>query len=99
MVRLSDEKPTAEKKMKTIVSALISVILLTACQSTSDNDANVASTNKKNNNVVCENMATTGSHIKKRTCMSKAQAKAIQKDAQESMRRAQERGRTSTTDQ
>lgn len=63
------------------------ITLLTACHSTSDTAANkttVAKTSSKN--MTCEHTASTGSHLKKKRCMSKELAEAVREVNKENMR-------------
>lgn len=84
--------------MKSFTTAIIATCLLSACQSTDVGDTEVAA-NDSQADLVCEHRASTGSHLKKRTCMKKSLAKAIQRESQESMRRAQEKGQSYTDSQ
>ena len=76
-----------DNKMKITLSLLsIGLLVLTGCSSISkDALAN-------NENMVCENIAVTGSNIKKRTCMSKELAEEQRRKNQEAMREINKRG-------
>lgn len=58
------------------------------------NDDKYAKMNK-DKNMVCEHKATTGSHLKKRTCMSKELADEVRRRNQEALRSQENKGQTS----
>jgi len=76
--------------MNKVILTLCAISLLSACSGTkSANNANGTQKVASNKNIVCERTAGTGSHLKKKTCMTRAQAKALKQQSQEDMRRAQ----------
>lgn len=92
-----------EQKMIKIVSIIALATLLSACSSSQASYAEKSAENDqeyeriaKNKNMVCEYKATTGSHRKKRTCMTKKLSKEIQRRNQAAMRSQENKGQTST---
>ncbi|WP_371377292.1 hypothetical protein [Thalassotalea aquiviva] len=53
----------------------------------------------KNEDMVCEHIASTGSHMKKKRCMTKELAAEVREKNQQAMKEASRKGRTSTTNQ
>jgi hypothetical protein len=84
------------------ISIISIAILLAACGSTSpgyddkskENDDKYSKM-KKNKDMACEYRASTGSHLKKRTCMSKELADEIRRRNQEALRSQESKGQTS----
>lgn len=81
----------------TVVLSL--AILLTACGSTDPakakaNDEEFAKL-KNDKNMVCEYTATTGSHRKKRTCMSRELSDEVRRRNQEALRSQESKGQPS----
>ena len=74
--------------MKKIVVATIATLIIAGCGSTSNESgaqlASAETTDRKNQ--VCEMSATTGSHLKKKKCMSKKMAKRIREQSQSVIR-------------
>lgn len=71
---------------KTSGLIVIGLLFLFGCSSTKDESL------AKNEDLVCEYKAKTGSNIKKRTCMSKELAEEIRRKNQEVMRELDKRG-------
>lgn len=78
------------------------IALLSACSSSQSGYAEKSAENDKeyakmvkDKKMVCEYRATTGSHRKKRTCMSKALAEEVRRKNQEALRSQENKGQTS----
>lgn len=84
------------------ISAIAITIILSACSSSqagyaeksAENDKEFAKISK-DKNMVCGYRATTGSHRKKRTCMSKQLADEVRRKNQEALRSQESKGQTS----
>ena len=70
-----------------MICAMASFSLLSGCSSTSSSQGTEVAQEKSE--LVCEVVAKTGSHMKKRRCVSKAQARLERERAQEELRRNQ----------
>ncbi len=86
------------------ISMIALVALISACSSSQPGYAEKSAANDQeyakldeNKNMVCEYKAETGSHRKKRTCMSKELADEIRKRNQAVLRRQEHKGQTSTS--
>ena len=84
------------------ISFFMLIIFLGACSSSQPgySDKSAANDKKykemaKDKNMVCEYRPTTGSHRKKRTCMSKALADEVRRRNQEALRSQEHKGQTS----
>ncbi len=71
--------------LKNITLMVITASFLFAC-ATAPKDSNQSKI-AKNKNMVCEHSANTGSHLKKKKCMSKKLADEIRRESQESFKR------------
>lgn len=71
-----------------IAALIFTTVLLTACSSTSENATNENETHvvAKNKDMVCEQRASTGSHLRKKRCMSRKVAEAVREVNKENMR-------------
>ena len=72
----------------------ISIFLLSACSSSGGSEKYNGLA--KNENMVCEHTAQTGSHMKKKKCMSKELSEAVRQKNQEALRRLDKKGQTFT---
>ena len=88
--------------MLRIISLIIFVVLLSACSSSQPGYADKSKENNekyekmsKNKNMVCEYRPTTGSHRKKRSCMTKELADEVKRRNQEALRSQEHKGQTS----
>jgi starvation-inducible outer membrane lipoprotein len=70
---------------KNIALAAITVSILSACAAAPKNTEQTKLA--KNKNMVCEHSANTGSHLKKKKCMSKKLADEVRRESQESFKR------------
>lgn len=91
-----------EKNMLKTISVVSLAILLTACSSSQPGYADKSKENDdkyaeiaKDKNMVCEYRPTTGSHRKKRTCMTKQLADEVRRRNQEALRSQESKGQTS----
>lgn len=91
-----------EYKMIRKISIIALVTLISACSSSQAGYAEKSAKNDqqyakmaKNKDMVCEYKATTGSHRKKRTCMTKALADEVRRKNQEALRSQENKGQTS----
>jgi hypothetical protein len=91
-----------EYKMIKKISIIALVTLISACSSSQVGYADKSAENDqqyakmaKDKNMVCEYRATTGTHRKKRTCMSKELADEVRRKNQEALRSQENKGQTS----
>lgn len=75
--------------MNKVLLSLVSTVFLFACSGTAEKAEDGSTVAKVNKNMICENTATTGSHLRKKKCMTKAQAEHLRKISKEDMQRAQ----------
>ena len=76
--------------MNKLIITVCAISLLSACSGTkSANKSNDGKNLASNKNIVCERTAGTGSHLKKKTCMSRAKAEMLREAAKRDMARAQ----------
>jgi|TARA_B110000908_G_scaffold124746_1_gene146265 hypothetical protein len=87
-----------------IITLITLVTLVSACSSSAPGYSEKAAANDKkyeqmakDKNMVCEFRPTTGSHRKKRTCMSKELSDEVRRRNQEALRSQQNKGQTSTS--
>ncbi len=81
--------------MNKIIGPIITIFFLAGCSSTSETTEggnNQLAQKQKKASMVCEHRATTGSHRRKKTCMSKKLAKELEAENREAMREIQKRG-------
>jgi len=67
--------------------------LLVACSG--NPDGKIVKTQVDTLDMVCETMASTGSHLKKRSCMSQGMADALREQNRDALRKQQSKGQTS----
>lgn len=93
---------TMELNMFKKISLISITVLLAACSSSQPGYADKSKENDdkytkmaKDKNMVCEFRPTTGSHRKKRTCMSKELADEVRRRNQEALRSQESKAQTS----
>ena len=84
------------------IALITFTLLITACSSSKPEYAKKSAANdkkyaemQKDKNMVCEYVATTGSHRKKRVCMSKPLGDEIRRRNQDALRSQEHKGQTS----
>ena len=77
-----------------MAATLLTASALSGCNSTSNSQGTEVAQQKSE--LVCEVVAKTGSHMKKRRCVSQAQARLEREQAQEEIRRNQMGGSKTT---
>ena len=83
------------KNVMLIGSVFLSLLLNVGCSSNgADNDGKTAANGEE---LVCEYRAKTGSHMKKKTCMTKSLAQELERQNREDLRDAMRRGQTQTS--